>query len=65
MKRRNQYFINEVDLLAGKISKDSYNIIRSYDNSPFRNYIVAREGLALHYFGELEVGALPIQTLSC
>jgi pyruvate formate-lyase/glycerol dehydratase family glycyl radical enzyme len=51
--------INEVDSLAGKISKDSYDIIRSYDNSPFRRYLVAREGLAWHYFGGLGVGALP------
>jgi pyruvate formate-lyase/glycerol dehydratase family glycyl radical enzyme len=51
--------IDEVDLLAGKISADSYRIIRSYDNSPFRNYMVAREGLAWHYFGGLGVGALP------
>jgi formate C-acetyltransferase len=51
--------IDEVDLLAGRISKDSYDIIRSYDNSPFRPYIVAREGLAWHYFGGLGVGALP------
>jgi pyruvate formate-lyase/glycerol dehydratase family glycyl radical enzyme len=51
--------IDEVDSLAGKISKDSYEIIRSYDNSPFRKYLVAREGLAWHYFGGLGVGALP------
>jgi pyruvate formate-lyase/glycerol dehydratase family glycyl radical enzyme len=51
--------IDEVDTLAGKISKDSYDIIRSYDNSPFRKYLVAREGLAWHYFGGLGVGALP------
>jgi formate C-acetyltransferase len=51
--------ISEVDLLAKEISKDSYQIIRGYDNSPFRNYIVAREGLAWHYFGGLGVGALP------
>jgi formate C-acetyltransferase len=51
--------IDEVDNLAGKISKDSYDIIRSYDNSPFRKYLVAREGLAWHYFGGLGVGALP------
>ena len=50
---------DEVDLLAKKISEDSYQIIRSYDNSPFRNYIIAREGLAWHYFGGLGVGALP------
>ncbi|HJX35230.1 MAG TPA: pyruvate formate lyase family protein, partial [Desulfatiglandales bacterium] len=51
--------IDEVDSLAGKISKDSHDIIRSYDNSPFRKYLVAREGLAWHYFGGLGVGALP------
>jgi pyruvate formate-lyase/glycerol dehydratase family glycyl radical enzyme len=51
--------LNEVDSLTRKISVDSYQIIRSYDNSPFRNYIVAREGLAWHYFGGLGVGALP------
>jgi formate C-acetyltransferase len=50
---------SDVDQLASKISTDSYNVIRSYDNSPFRNYIVAREGLAWHYFGGLGVGALP------
>jgi pyruvate formate-lyase/glycerol dehydratase family glycyl radical enzyme len=51
--------IDGVDLLARKISADSYQIIRSYDNSPFRNYMIAREGLAWHYFGGLGVGALP------
>ena len=51
--------MDEVDLLAKKISEDSYQIIRSYDNSPFRNYMIAREGLAWHYFGGLGVGALP------
>jgi pyruvate-formate lyase len=50
---------DEVDLLAKKISEDSHRIIRSYDNSPFRNYMIAREGLAWHYFGGLGVGALP------
>jgi pyruvate-formate lyase len=50
---------DEVDLLAKKISADSHRIIRSYDNSPFRNYMIAREGLAWHYFGGLGVGALP------
>jgi pyruvate formate-lyase/glycerol dehydratase family glycyl radical enzyme len=51
--------LDEVDLLAKQIGEDSYRIIRSYDNSPFRNYIIAREGLAWHYFGGLGVGALP------
>jgi pyruvate-formate lyase len=48
-----------VDLLAQKVSEDSSRIIRSYDNAPFRNYMIAREGLAWHYFGGLGVGALP------
>jgi formate C-acetyltransferase len=48
-----------VDLLAQKVSQDSSQIIRGYDNSPFRNYMIAREGLAWHYFGGLGVGALP------
>ncbi len=51
--------LDEVDLLAKRISEDSHRIIRSYDNSPFRNYMIAREGLAWHYFGGLGVGALP------
>ncbi|MBN2241795.1 MAG: hypothetical protein JW793_03825 [Acidobacteria bacterium] len=51
--------IDEVDLLAKRIGEDSERIIRSYDNSPFRNYMIAREGLAWHYFGGLGVGALP------
>jgi formate C-acetyltransferase len=51
--------IEEVDLLARKISEDSARVIRDYDNSPFRNYMIAREGLAWHYFGGLGVGALP------
>ena len=51
--------IDEVDTLAARISEDSYNIIRAYDNAPFPKYIVAREGLAWHYFGGLGVGALP------
>jgi pyruvate formate-lyase/glycerol dehydratase family glycyl radical enzyme len=51
--------INEVDQLAGKISEDSHKVISSYDNAPFRNYMIAREGLAWHYFGGLGVGALP------
>jgi formate C-acetyltransferase len=51
--------IDEVDLLAKDISSFSAGVIRSYDNSPFRPYMVAREGLAWHYFGGLGVGALP------
>ena len=48
-----------IDQLASKISEDSHKVIRSYDNAPFRNYMIAREGLAWHYFGGLGVGALP------
>ena len=51
--------LDEVDRLVRKISTDSYEIIRSYDNAPFPQYIVAREGLAWHYFGGLGAGALP------
>lgn len=49
----------EADALVARISHDSGNLIRSYDNAPYRNYMVAREGLAWHYFGGLGVGALP------
>ena len=47
------------DEVVKRVSTDSANIIRDYDNSPFRRYMVAREGLAWHYFGGLGVGALP------
>lgn len=49
----------EADCLVKKISEDSAAIIRSYDNSPFRNFMISREGLAWHYYGGLGVGALP------
>jgi pyruvate-formate lyase len=51
--------IDEVDLLAKDISEFSAGVITSYDNSPFRNYMIAREGLAWHYYGGLGAGALP------
>ena len=51
--------IDEVDLMAKEVSAFSAGVIRGYDNSPFKNYIVAREGLAWHYFGGLGVRALP------
>ena len=51
--------IDEVDLLAKDVSAFSGSLIRGYDNSPFRPYMIAREGLAWHYFGGLGVGALP------
>jgi formate C-acetyltransferase len=49
----------EADELVKKISADSAQIINSYDNSPFRKFIISREGLAWHYYGGLGVGALP------
>jgi formate C-acetyltransferase len=51
--------IEEIDALVKRVSEDSASIIKSYDNAPFRNYMIAREGLAWHYFGGLGVGALP------
>jgi len=51
--------IDEADLMAKQISEFSAGVIRGYDNSPFRPYMVAREGLAWHYLGGLGVGALP------
>jgi pyruvate-formate lyase len=51
--------IDEVDVLAGDISAFSAGVITGYDNAPFRPYMIAREGLAWHYFGGLGVGALP------
>ena len=51
--------IEEVDALAHRISHDSAEFITNYDNRPFHNYIVAREGLAWHYYGGLGAGALP------
>jgi len=51
--------IKEVDLLVHRISEDSARIVHEFDNSPFPSYMVAREGLAWHYFGGLGVGALP------
>jgi formate C-acetyltransferase len=51
--------IDEVDLMAKEVSAFSAGVIKNYDNAPFRNYMVAREGLAWHYFGGLGVGALP------
>lgn len=51
--------IDEVDLMAKDVSAFSAGVITGYDNSPFRNYMISREGLAWHYFGGLGVGALP------
>lgn len=51
--------IPEADAMARRVSEDSAAIIRSYDNSPFRKFMISREGLAWHYYGGLGVGALP------
>ncbi len=51
--------IPEADEMVRRISDRSAEIIYSYDNAPFRNYIISREGLAWHYFGGLGAGALP------
>ena len=51
--------LEEPDAMVRRISTDSAQIIREYDNSPFRPYMISREGLAWHYYGGLGVGALP------
>jgi formate C-acetyltransferase len=51
--------IAEADAMVKRISDRSAEIIYAYDNAPFRNYIISREGLAWHYFGGLGAGALP------
>jgi len=51
--------IDEADLMAKDVSAFSAGVIKSWDNAPFRNYMVAREGLAWHYYGGLGAGALP------
>ena len=49
----------EADSMVKKVSDRSAEIIRSFDNSPFRRMMISREGLAWHYFGGLGAGALP------
>ena len=49
----------EADAMVKRVSDQSAQIIRSYDNAPFRNMMISREGLAWHYFGGLGAGALP------
>ena len=51
--------VDAVDNLIADISTYSSNVIKSYDNSPYPPFIVAREGVAWHYYGGLGVGALP------
>ena len=45
--------------MVKRISDESARIIRSYDNAPYRNMMISREGLAWHYFGGLGAEALP------
>lgn len=49
----------DVDDMIRRVSDDSGAIIHSYDNSPFRPIMIAREGLAWHYYGGLGLGATP------
>ena len=51
--------VAEADEMVKRVSDRSAEIIYGYDNAPFRNYIISREGLAWHYFGGLGAGALP------
>ena len=51
--------IPEADEMVKRISDRSAEIIRSYDNSPYPQLLISREGLAWHYFGGLGAGALP------
>jgi pyruvate formate-lyase/glycerol dehydratase family glycyl radical enzyme len=51
--------IDEIDSLVRDLGKFTAGVIRSYDNYPYKNYGVVREGLSWHYFGGLGVGALP------
>ena len=51
--------IEEVDLLARRVSLMSADSITSYDNSPYPKFKSLREGLSWHYAAGLGVGALP------
>lgn len=51
--------IAEADEMVKRVSDRSAEIIYAYNNAPFRNMIISREGLAWHYFGGLGAGALP------
>ncbi|MDR0917185.1 MAG: hypothetical protein LBN02_08400 [Oscillospiraceae bacterium] len=50
---------NYADSMVRAVSDRSAAIIKAYDNAPYRPFIIAREGLAWHYYGGLGVGALP------
>ncbi|MDR3310249.1 MAG: hypothetical protein LBS90_02725 [Oscillospiraceae bacterium] len=50
---------DRADEMVRRVSDRSAAIIREYDNSPYRPFMIAREGLAWHYYGGLGAGALP------
>jgi formate C-acetyltransferase len=51
--------IDEVDLLARRVSIMSAETVTSWDNSPYQNFKSVREGLSWHYAAGKGVGALP------
>ena len=51
--------IDEVDSMVRDLGSFTAGVIRSFNNEPYPNYGVVREGLSWHYFGGLGVGALP------
>ena len=51
--------IEEVDLLARRVSRMSADSITSYDNGIYPRFKSLREGLSWHYAAGLGVGALP------
>lgn len=50
---------DEADAMVKRVSDESAEIIHSYNNAPYRQLMISREGLAWHYFGGLGAGALP------
>ena len=51
--------VDEVDLLARRVSMMSAKMVTSWDNSPYQNFKSVREGLSWHYAAGKGVGALP------
>lgn len=51
--------VEEVDLMARRVSVLSANTVTSYDNSPYQAWKSVREGLSWHYAAGKGVGALP------
>jgi formate C-acetyltransferase len=49
----------EADAMVCRVNLDSAASIQSFDNAPYRQHMIAREGLAWHYYGGLGAGALP------